>query len=369
MANGYCPYLLTHAETMMRSNYAGHKVTPPGFLSYLLAQKGSVANYNEVISGDDGSGHIREVRYKYRPRMIPEQAATTDTCELDVQPSWSEATISRTLFRKIAFHISDEEIAQYCRDASQTVMVGKPATKMMNEHYDFLLSAINGLVGAMNKDLLAEMATSFGVNAVTGNNTAVTVNIAQDTTVNDLSAGIVRILADASFNELCGRVSIVGSGLMNNYELQRQFLQCCDEKGFNGNAFLSRNPFYNDNYADVAWGDNQIGVFADNTAFLVDIDRFTGFRAGQRPNSFFTNMAVPVAHPCNPDLSALGIDIQLKYYDCPVEGGGYDGEDLDRGWAVILSKSFDLLVPPSNYRAGDRLSGVNGALRYTITNS
>ena len=335
----------------------------------LLEQKPAVPNYNMAISGDDGSGHIKNVTYKYRPRVTPSQTSDSDDCSIEVLPAYSEGTIARTLFRKFSFMITDEQIARYCNEASRTVMIGRPATSFMAEHMDYLMHSLNGMVGAMDQALLSAMASEFGTNVVTGNANAQTVNIDQDADVNDLTTGFTKLLADAAENELCGNLNIVGSGLMNNFMLQ-QAVTSAAANGIDTSKFTGYN-WYHDIYAGSAWGANQVGVFESGSAFLVDINRFTGFRAGQKGTSFFFSMPVPV-ECCNGLYRMLNLDVQLKYHDCPSELSvdGYESAiTVDRGWQMIVSKSFDLFVPPANYAATDRLTGVNGTLRYAITNT
>jgi hypothetical protein len=83
-------------------------------------------------------------------------------------------------------------------------------------------------------------------------------------------------------------------------------------------------------------------------------------------------MAVPLNLPgADGMLGMLNIDFQLKEIDCPQETTvGYEETTLGAGYSLIMSKRFALWQVPSDaYLSTDRLTGNNGSLRYTATNS
>lgn len=371
MALGYCPAILQHLKYLQGCNYTGTKVTPGGFLKMLLEQRASTPNHALTINGEDGQGHYRPVTVKYRNRVTPSEVSDSLDCDIDKIPVYSEQSITRTVDRKYAFTISDESISQYCNEASRMVAVKGAPTPFMEEHLSFFLQSLNGVLGSIDIALLSAMSGSFGTNIVTGSNAAQTVNIDQDADINDLTTGLTKLLADAAANEMCGDLAIVGSGLMNNYMLQKAAAGLASN-GIDMSRFTGYK-WYHDLYASSSWGSNQVGVFEKNAVHFVDLNRYVGFRAGAKGNSVFFNMPVPIdCANCNGDYSMLGLDVQLKYRDCPetVNVAGYEGGiTVDRGWDVIVSKSFGLFVPNENYAATDRLDGANGTLRYTITNS
>lgn len=375
MANGFCPSILGQLSEITACNTPSYKVTPAGFLRMLLENKPAV----QLLQLDNGNGHLRDVRYKYKKRAVPSQTSTEDNCGITYIPTWLEASLATTNFRKTAFFIDDATMAQYCSDASQTVAIGQPSTMLMNEFIKDIMNTANALIGAINQDLLTLQAVKFGRNQVTGSNAAQTVNIPKDATQYDLSTGITKILADAMENEFCGNINIVGSGLMNNFTIQ-QIVSCCNAAGVDMSRFTGFN-WYNDMYAKTAWGTNQVGVFSEGSVGLIDIVRYKGFRAGDKGVSQFFTLPLPVECPqCNGGYDGLVFDAQLKYFDCPqdIETDCEGTVPIERGYALILSKTFGLFnIPSDAYQneaiysdcGTDRLSGNNGTLRYTITNS
>lgn len=375
MSNGYVPYLLLTAKEVYKGNNPGQKVTPPGFLRMLLEN----SKPNVVSSGvDDGSGHIKEVRVKYRPRVRSGATVAVDDCSIQARPAYSEATVGTTLFRKYSYFLDDDTIAKYSADASRQVQTvqGLPVltgqiTPFMQEQWDLLMEAANAVMGDINKDLLTKQASNFGKNQTTGLTTAKTINFPLDATNNDLTAGMSGLLADARANEIdLSKCAFVGSGLLDNYILQ-QAAKTAAQNGLNTAAQITPN-FYQDFYAVSQWGANQFGIFEKDAVQLIDVNRYVGFKAGMKPGgSWFGNIPLPVMDSQG-NMIMMRFDIQMRYIDCPesVAIGDEYVSNVGRGWQIIVSKSFDLFNQPNDmYTSSDRLTGVNGTLRYTATNS
>lgn len=369
MANGYCPYLLDTLSQVAGANDPQTKITPTGFFKSLLQNNPNLQVIPGSLTLNTPAGHRKTVKLKYNPRYIDSVVVDEDNCDIDVIPMWKEMELTTGKFKKVSIYISDEEISKFCEDSSQSVAVGKPATSFMKEHIYGLVRLTNAFVGSMDKALLSSVV--WGVNQVSGDNLAQTVNINADVNTNNLDQGFTKILADAAENEVCGDLIIVGSGLFNNFQLQKM-VQMAALNGVDLSKF-SGYEWYHDLYAKTAWGTNQIGVFSKGSIGFVDIDKYVGFRAGRKGTSDFFQLTLPTGNTCadgTPEL--FTVNAQLKYHDCPFEAMDSYGQTqtYDRGWQLILTKEFGLFqIPNDAYRADDRLTGNNGSLRYTITNT
>ncbi len=370
---GYAPYLLQHLQVLAADNNPSTKVTPTGFLRMLLENNPSLnlPEY-EKLKLSNQQGNIRNVQLSYLRRITPDQIDTADDCDNDYIPVYSEMTLSTVAFRKFGFYISDDTIARYMEEASQTVALGQPATPFMQEHLDTLMTVVNGMVGAINQDVLGMV--NFGTNVVTGSATPTTVNINTDATVNDLSNGVTRILTDALENEVFGDLLIAGNGLFNAVQVQRSF-SGLSMAGIDA-AKIGGYKWYYDPYTASKWAANQIGAFSKGTIGFVDIDKYIGFRSGTKGISTFFRIPLPVAATQNDGtVDLMTFDAQLRYIDCPTQiysgyGGGNDLVTVNRGWQLIISKNFGLFqLPADAYQSSDRLYGNNGALAYAITNN
>ena len=181
------------------------------------------------------------------------------------------------------------------------------------------------------------------------------------------------VMADALANEMnLGNSVIVGNGLIANYYLQNNAGAVSTAQNGVNQSQLALPKFYHDFDTTSGWGANQFGIFEKNSVQLIDINRYTGFKAGVKGGDFFGSLTVPVVD-AQGNMFPFTFDIQLTYIKCPTElviGGYGDAVTVNRGWALIISKSFDSFnIPSDAYHADDRLYNNNGTLRYAATNS
>lgn len=379
MALGYCPALLTHLKQVTQENYPGMKVTVPGFLNMLLTSPGRPT----VLQDAYMNGHRRSQSVKYKVRSTEAQVSTSDTCAVDIVPAYKETSVSVDNIAQIGLWYADDTIRQYCEDASRTVAVGAPATPMMAEHLDGILHALNGIYQKMETILTTEMATVWGKHAATGSAAAVSVNIEQDSTLNDLTTGITRLMGDFAENEFCGTPIFVGqlNGLMHRYALQAgaRALQAAGT-AFDAQRMVDASgfQFFASGKTATTWGSQAIGMFAPGSVHLLERLDNAGAFAGEKGGSTFSTFFDPRVQCWTPNgLGSMAFDLQLKYIDCPEStadmlSSGYTNVSnaTGRGWAIFIKKRYDLFVTPSDsYDGADRLAGSNGSLLYTISNS
>ena len=376
MANGYCEALLLHLESIAGINYPGKKVTIPGFLNMLISQP------DRPFADANVGGHYRDVRVKYMPRTTVAQVSTSDTCSVDFVPAYLETNVTVDNVAQTGVWVSDDTVRRYCEDSSRTVAVGLPATQLMNEHLNSILHAMNGIYQKMENILTDDVV--WGTHQATGTAAAVTVNIEQDGTLNDLATGLTKLLMDAEVNEFCSSPYLVGplGSRFHAFDLQNKYRALAPAEGWDP-AMLAANSgyaFYASGQAASTWGNaNALGMFAQGSAHLIERLDNVGSFAGQRGSSFFTTIVDPRTQCWTPNgLGNIQFDLQVKYIDCPDDlgrlngGGAIDPATLDaaRGYALIIKKRYALFQTPTNaFDAADRMAGSNGALLYTITNS
>jgi len=379
MTNGFCEALLLHLDSIAGQNYPGQKVTIPGFLNMLLTQPNRPTPIQDALS----NGHYRNVNVKYLPRTTSSQVTTSDTCAVDVVPTYKETTVTVGNIVQTGVWISDDTIRKYCEDASATVAIGQPATQLMNEQLVGILHAMNGLYQRMENVLTTSMASNFGRHKATGTNAAVGVNIKQDASLNDLGTGITKLLMDAENNEFCGAPMIVGAlgSLMHAYSLQMKYRGLAPAEGWNPQAMADASGFnfFASGQTGSTWGANHIGMFAPGSVHLVERLDNVGSFAGQRGSSFFTTIVDPRTQCWTPNgLGNMTFDLQVKYIDCPNDfttqiASGYINEGnvvADRGTLLIIKKRYTLFtIPTDAYDGADAIFGANGTLRYSISNT
>jgi hypothetical protein len=194
------------------------------------------------------------------------------------------------------------------------------------------------------------------VNAVTGSDAAQTVNFASSLTDDD---GYVKLLTDAETNEVNGDLIIIGSGVIRNFDMLNKMKTAADSNGFGAVDY----KVYNDPKAAAVWGANEFFTIQKGSIGMADWQKFGGTFGGMKGTSMFFTIPVPV-QLANGELSSLVFDAQLQYKDCPI----FDESDqlvADRGWVLLLSKSFGVYTAPKTmYAATDPLVNVNGIFHY-----
>jgi len=370
LAANYAPFLLQHLKQLIGNNAPETKISPTGFLKLALENTPRLqVKPSEVLRLNEADGHIKQIRLSYLKRITPSMISETDDCENDYVPAYSDMILEAPHFAKYTLYIPDSLIANYMSEASRTVALGQPASPLMQEHLTTLMTVVNGMVGKIDTDLLGDV--TWGVNQVSGSNAATTININKNATVFDLESGFTKLLSDAAENEISGDLLMTGSGLFNNFMLQKPF-SAPNLSGTNNNL-ATGYKWYFDVYAKAAttFGTNQVGVFAPGTIGFVDLQKYIGFRSGFKGTSFFFQIPLPVnAAQSDGTTQMMTFDAQLKYIDCPTQVyNGYEYITANRGWQLIISKNYGLFQQPTDgYNTGDRLEGNNGALRYEFTN-
>lgn len=377
MSLGIRQAILLAQREVFRNASPQFKLTPAGYLDYLLSQ-----NKPQIISAnvdDRSSGYIKDVKVRFKKRFGAGKSVTTDDCSVQAKPAYYEQSIPSLAFRKISLFFDWNTIETFTENALAVQSKGTPGTPVMTEVIDSMQAALNGLIADINVDLLGSQVSSFGTNVVAGNNSARTVNFPLSTVTNPLTQGMTMVMSDAMANEISLNGShIVGSGIINNYYLN-QAVKGLDAAGVDSTRF-NMPMFHYDPYAAAEWGSNQFALLEQDAIQFINICKFRGPKSGRWGNSQFGTITWPIVDSLGggEGLRTLEFDFQAKEVDCPQEGviigGGeaYGGstENTGRGLQFDLMCNYaQVNIPSDAYASTDRLYQTNGTLRYTATNS
>jgi len=354
---GIVGQLIMTVSLLAGLNDPQYKVTPVGFLNMLLENSttANITNLDQLRQG-----WTRDILIRYMQRGISDDAVDVPGCETNLTAVWKEKSIGAPLFSKIGIKIDDTLLRKLEENANQPVSLGTPSTQLNIALYQTILTQLNGLTSKIDKNLLGLQSAKWGINPVTGTNTAQTVNFTNEPTMND---GIVKLLSDYQFAEIAGTPQLVGSGIAIKYDIQQRLKRSFDSGGFGSNPI---NIHFDPN-AQTSWGVNHFGVFVPGLTSFVDYLKYAGDFGGYKGGSYFFTFPVP-AQLANGTLTTLWFDAQLRYIDCP-EKDPETGEVItDTGWAIIISKFYGLFNAPDDmFKASDRLNGFNGSLHYIAT--
>lgn len=363
---GFADSLTKHLALMTLENTPEFKLNWQGYLNMLMSN-----TTRKVVRLNDpqNEGHRRQVLIKAQQRFDITQTDTAEACDQVLVPAYFERTVALSSYRQISLYIDNETIAQYPTDASQSISVGKAPIPIMNEFVLGIKRSTDALVSAINQDLLTIQAAQIGVNVRSGNNAAQGINLRLDTTNNPLNQGMTQILADYAQNQSHGKPKMVGSGLPYNYFLQQK-AKSPDQSGVSTPVLAGDFDFFYDPFATTALGANQAIVFEPNAVNMVEYMRFKGFKNGDMQTSFFFTIMLPIQ--LSDRVANVEFDCQLRFLDCPQTlTNSYYGTDVtvDRGWQLIISKTYGLFTIDQAYRGTDLLSGNRGTYRYAFTNA
>lgn len=367
---GWQPYLLAGIDSIIGTDNTPYmKIDNYGVLNMLNSQTKSRF---QQLNRPGSEGQVDTVQMKYLQRAIEADVMNTDNCTQTNQQLWRETSVTASMFSAYALYLEDEKITHYQNDAAQMMSAGTPPTPVIYEFFQELTAAADAIYANMNRNLSTKLYANIGVNRVTGNNAAQTVNISLDTTNLPLGNGMTKIQTDYQNNLMYGRPWVVGSGNIQGYFMQQK-AKGLAQNGMNTRIESSDMDFYFDIQSSSLLGSNQCIVGAPDSCKLVESFKFKGFRAGQRGTSYFGTIMLPYQVTPN-QVAMMEFDFQAKFYDCPSNNftDYYYGTPItvNRGWNLIISKTYDLFqVPADSYVAADPMFGNNGVLRYAITNT
>ena len=369
MATGYFPYLLRDISTYAGMATPHSKIDAHGLTAMTLAN--AAANPIE-LQETPGDGTNREVRVKYRQRNTKAQTDTSASCDNVLTNPRLEATISINNTRAIAWYLSDATLALYEKESHTNTGGPGNLSGISRELMEIMFSGANGILKAMNDDLWGLVSYGKNIGESPAVSTAVTLNLPQAVGTQPLTSGMPKLLYDFQRNGFQGRPQVVGSGLFHSYILTQPY-KALDSYGMNSAIATAALDFWPDmDLSDNTSNANSIVMFEPGSIQLVEKLEYTGAFGGVKPGASEFGV-IPIPVNVNGRLASVKFDAQLKYFDCPTTlTDMYTGNSstYPKGWSLMIKKDFALWQTPSDaYRHEDPKRSVNGALRYTVTNS
>jgi hypothetical protein len=355
---GYCEALLVGLEEVAGINDPQLKSRPAGLIQALRSTNNT--RNTEILRVDGGEGHRVDVRVRRLLRSRPADTRTAPSCDPILTPVYNEQTVTISNYRETAVAVSWEEISRYCREASNLVsngqrIPGAPNTPMMRDHLRKVMAAMNGLRQAVNLDVWAALAGSFGWNGVTLSSAPKPVNLLRASLDNaKIEEGLQDLMYDMAYNEVEGAPIVVGAGIFHRFNTSIQY-GCCNLGGFDWKGPSSETPYeyWLDWSAQTALGNNQFAVLAPGAAQLLTFNRYRGTFVGRHGTSDFGVLPDPYL---TPGEVPWAWDLQLRFEDCGPNA---------RRYTAVVGITFGLYaLPATSFPAGDPLSNVNGIFRY-----
>lgn len=371
LGQGLRPYILPHLRYIIGEKALPQtKIEKVGFLNLLQSQdKPELLRLNV-----NGGGHLNSVQIKYKQRFTEDYALKNEgaVCNSVNNSVYLETQANLTSFNSFAVHIDNELLAAYEEDSTVMMTSGTtPPTKLMKEFMETLMTAANAVLLGLDQDLITTLVA--GINRRTGSAAASTINIPLNSTNNDLTAYLNRVSVDADVN-LFGSdkpILLANTGSLLHMYLKQQHMKSANQAGINTALDVAGFDAYIDTKVGATFGAQNFLAIDKNTVQIVEYLKYKGFKAGWMPgDSMFGTIDLPMQ--VGNDVKLIEFDYQLRFVSCPtVTTDSYYGTPitLQTGYSIILSKKAGLFQLPSDaYRGTDPNLGVNGVLRYNLTN-
>ena len=371
-ALGFAENILTELESLNPENYPGQKVTQPGFLASLLTNQ---TRPNMIESQGYVNGHrVPQVNISYMRRSTPAQWQTNIDCGIDASPAFRETSQTINQVASINLFFAEDTIRQYGQESSRIVNSNQTGVPMMSHIAKSIFTQLQGGYRKINSTLLTSMSTKIGKN-VRGGLTTTAINFNDDGTTNSFAENIGRLATDLELNEICGPTWMIGSGNPHVFFKQHGFRALsANQSGLNNAAIVDGlgAKFMYDPDAATVLGANRLLVAAENSVHFLEYNKHVGAFAGEKGAIVDFQIVDPFMQCWNNGaMTPFRWDVTLRYNDCDTSYAGYAGTaTYGKGWHVIISKTYDLFVTPTDaYDGGDIIAGQNGTLLYEITNT
>lgn len=366
MSMTLCPAIHLYQKDVLGAGDPSSKITPAGFLQYLLTT-GQNRELSNVVN--TGNGTFNNAVVKYTPRTTAANTGTSDDCTVDLAAYDKNYTVpSTSYFRKIAFVLDADTVKGLC--AGEATWVNKGGLSLWEAFWKQLETAANGLIQGINLDLLTKQGLNFGKNKTTGLTTPKTLNFPLSTATLNLSQGLPMLLTDMELNEVCAPIDIVGSGLFQSFD-NAQLLACCNAAGIDTTRW--NYTLYKDYQANTVWGANEIGIFERGSVQLITYAK-NRLNLGKHGATEYGILPLTIPSPaCNGDYPGLDFNFTLRWVDCAEQiniGGAEEPTTIKNAYIAEMSLAYDLVhIPADAYDPADPLTGVNGTFNYVVTNA
>ena len=315
---------------------------------YSAAKKRSKLGYLEAINSPlnmsmqtqipiQNGSKKRIVELRWRQRTIESQVFTdaTGTCTSDNYDDFNSKLFEVDKIVEYKFALNTEEFKAVCEGRSKFIQ-------------DSLENSYDALARVINKELLTEQATEFGVNLRTGTSNVTSVDVFPSATGAPNAAALQTLMADFEVeNEMAGTPIWIGAG--NIYKYWKTLEQaCCNDAGVNmldlSNS-LGYAPFTDTTMKSVLNADEFI-VLEQGSVQFVPFNDYVG--------EDVTSSGTSVARGTITD-SKTGITYDIKVLQ----------DDCSDDWVVKLSLNYGIFFQPLDaFQVDDPLYGTRGSLLY-----
>ena len=292
---------------------------------------------NQIPTQQGSKKRVVEIRWRQRTIETQVLEAESGTCTSDNYPDFNSELFEVSKYVEYKFKLNTTEFKAVCEGRSKFIQ-------------DSIELSYDALAKTINRALLTEQTTNFGINLRTGSSAASSIEVFPAATGAPNAAALQTLQADFDIeNEMVGTPIWIGAG--NIYKYWKTLEQaCCNDAGINmldlSNS-LGYAPFTDTMMGSVFANANDFMVMEQGSIQFVPFNDYMGEDE--------TSSGTSVARGRITDTkTGLTYDIKVLQDDCSDD------------WVVKMSLHYDIFFQPGEaYQADDPLFGTNGTLRYT----
>lgn len=355
--NGACSALLVGLSDLLGNNAPENLMSPVGGVQSTLDPQNKEGVTMEVL-GDNSQGHIKPVRVMWKQRQTTDDVVDERDCDPGTPKPIFEDVFTPNLFSGIKIQIGEERMRTLCDAYSQYVdlkgktnlspmeLTTKASTiKVMREMAQEILMDIDALRQDINYKFNVAVAANKGAWKGGDTEKSFTVIKAADNAL--VLTGFNVFKQELKKIGMNGLPIIFGGG---NIDLAFGALEigCCNNAGqdfgkMQKNAGL-KYYFDDSDFATIHGNANSFIAYYPKTIQFVPANRYVG--------SFGTQIGT-MTRGIFPDPNMPGISYDLRIL--PNECGEY--------YDVFIELNYGFwFAPDTQFKASDRLAGVNGIL-------
>jgi hypothetical protein len=320
---GLCQKLQQDLANVAGQNAPSLKRDKVGYLDALMSEENR-AGFEAIQLPTNGKYRGVQINYIQRGTEDAVNLTCSNTCETDqeIAPKQEVFEINNCIETK-GMKFSEDEMRKLCEADSVYVS-------------NVIMSQMNAINVALNKQLLSKQSTNFG-NFADGTSLK-SVKLFEDTTNAPRSIAAAQIRSEYEQVGSSGAPMIIGSGNFDLYAKTQQ-IACCNSFGVDL-ARWTDYMYFNDRFVETVIGANQFIVLAPNAVQLVTWNKYVGDYA--KRNDVFEHGTI------TDPFTGLTYDLKVHYDDCADE------------WSIKLFLNWGVFFIPSNaFATGDVNEGVN----------
>lgn len=360
-ANGVCPAILVGIEEILSPNGPGTMITPLAVQALRDPENLRGVTVEQLGGGDQG--HIKPVRIKYKQRALATEVTNAKNCISGVEKPMFEDVFNVGQHKQHAIKVSEATIRALCDTYSSLVRLngsidrGNAANTdglmLMRDIVEELMADFDPIRQAINDSFLTAVALKIGT--YQGGATTKNFNVIKAADNALVLTGFNLLKQEMKKIGMNGAPIVFGGGNIDLAMMAADY-GCCNAAGQDFGVMKNQGAgfkFYEDynDYTTLLGNANAFVSFFPKTIQMAVFNKYVGSFA--KPIGSMERGTIP-----DPALPGVKYDIRILPNEC--------GEYYD----LFVNIDYDFWFAPTNqFKAGDRLAGVNGIFKGVATAS